>query len=100
MQNLTTWLNAIGLVLNIVGVVMAFFYGFPQPNFDGVGVRRLQPNTPMPDGRALRRHYVEVFGTKITYQNISSCALFFMLVGFASQLAAVLIAGEVWKMWG
>jgi len=45
------WLNTVGLVLGMVGVVILFIWGPPQPDFvEGVG-RGLQLNTALKDGR-------------------------------------------------
>ena len=57
-------LNTIGLLLNIAGVILVFFYGFPQPTHEeGVG-RGLEDGTPMPDGRTVAQHNEDTRKTK------------------------------------
>ena len=81
-------LNSIGLVLNIAGVVLVFFYGFPQPTHEeGVGIG-LEDATPLGDGRTVAEHNEEVRKTKVRYLVMSRLALSLMVVGFAFQLWA------------
>ncbi len=45
------WVNTIGLLLNIVGVVLLFFFGFPQPTHqEGVHIC-VEDGTRLADGR-------------------------------------------------
>jgi hypothetical protein len=65
---IVVWLNTIGLLSNILGVLMLFFWGFPQPDFSGGGALIVENANIAPDGRtygSLRRgswrgpHYVQ-----------------------------------------
>jgi ABC-type dipeptide/oligopeptide/nickel transport system permease subunit len=62
--------NSLGLVSNIVGVVIVFFFGFPQPSHE--------------DGNTL------TWGTnpKAKYQHWSKTGLILMILGFGFQLIA------------
>jgi len=76
------------LTLNIFGVVMVFFFGFPQPSHeDSVGMA-LESGTPMPDGRTVGDHENDARIRKKRYQIASKLALTLMIVGFVFQLIA------------
>lgn len=81
-------LNTLGLVFNIAGVVLVFFYGFPQPTHDeGVGLG-LEDGTPMSDGRTVAEHNEHVRKTRARYLCLSRLALRLMVFGFLFQLWA------------
>ena len=82
-------LNAVGLVLNIAGVILVFFYGFPQPTHEeGVGLG-LEDSTPLPDGRTVAQHNEEVRKTRARYLCMSRLGLGLVVLGFLSQLVAI-----------
>jgi hypothetical protein len=82
-------LNAIGLVLNIVGVVLLFFFGFPQPTHEeGVGIG-VEDATLLPNGKTVAEHNQSVKSRKRIYLIWSKVALGLVLGGFCFQLAAV-----------
>ena len=81
-------LNIIGLVLNILGVVIVFFYGFPQPTHEeGVSIDA-EDATPLGDGRTVAQHNDVVRKTKARYLCMSRLALGLILLGFLFQLLA------------
>lgn len=81
-------LNTVGLVLNIVGVILVFFYGFPQPSHDeGVGIG-LEDGTPLSDGRTVAQHNEAVRKMRERYLCLSRFALGLMILGFLFQLFA------------
>jgi hypothetical protein len=81
-------LNTVGLVLNIAGVIMVFFYGFPQPTHEqGVGIR-LEDGTPLPDGKTVSEYDENVRRVRAKYQCISRVALALICFGFLFQLWA------------
>jgi hypothetical protein len=83
-------LNAIGLLLNILGVVLVFFFGFPQPTHEeGVGLG-LGDDTPLSEGKTVSQHNEEVRKKKALYLCISRVALGLLILGFAFQLSATL----------
>lgn len=85
-----TTLNAIGLVLNMLGVVLVFFFGFPQPTHEeGVGIG-LSDDTPISEGKTVAQHDEEVRKRKALYLCMSRFALGLMVLGFAFQLCAML----------
>jgi hypothetical protein len=81
-------LNTIGLVLSMVGVVIIFKYGPPQPNLEeGVGLG-LEDGTRLPDGRTVAEHDRGVTALRGTHQRMSKVGLGLVFVGFAFQLWA------------
>ncbi len=82
-------LNSIGLGLGMIGVVMIFVYGPPQPNLDE-GVKRIvMPATKMPDGRTAAEHDADVIRLRRRHSIMSKTGLALVFVGFAFQLWAV-----------
>lgn len=85
------YLNIIGLTLNIIGVVIVFFFGFPQPSHeDSVGIV-LESGNPMPDGRTVGDHEEDARKRKKMYQAASKLALALIVIGFAFQLIATAV---------
>ncbi|MGA7750983.1 MAG: hypothetical protein WCA63_12660 [Gallionella sp.] len=81
-------INTIGLLLNIAGVILVFFYGFPQPTHEegvSLGFGDVQP---LPDGRTVGQHNEDVRKTKATYLCLSRLALGLIILGFVFQLWA------------
>jgi hypothetical protein len=83
------WTNGVGLVLNMIGVAIVFYFGFPQPP-SSIGGLMMQDNNPMPDGRTLGQHRKELGDTQQTYKTRSRVGLLFMFVGFVLQLGATI----------
>lgn len=81
-------LNSIGLVLNIIGVVVLFFCGWPQPDFSGGGRRTVEDETVMPDGRTLAKHRAEAQAKQKRHKTWAAVALFLIAAGFGFQLWA------------
>jgi hypothetical protein len=81
-------LNRIGLALGIVGVLIIFKWGPPQPDFDeGVG-RGLELDTVLKDGRKVSDIAEDVKRLKRWHTGISRFGLSLIILGFAFQLAA------------
>jgi hypothetical protein len=75
---LPEWLNTFGLMLNIAGVVIAFFYGLPQPtHIDALTTDKLSGDTKK---------------LKARYECLSKIGLGLMFAGFAFQLIATWVA--------
>lgn len=76
------WLNTIGLAFGIVGVLIIFIWGPPQPNFDEAAyLSHVGPEA---------QHNVEdVKRLKRQYQMMSSVGLGLIGLGFGAQLVAV-----------
>ena len=81
-------LNTVGLALNIAGVILVFFYGFPQPTHEeGVGLG-LEDGTPLSDGRTVAEHNEDIRKTRARYMCMSRLALGLIVLGFLFQLWA------------
>jgi len=86
--------NSLGLVANMAGVALAFFYGFPQPSHEeGVNLG-LELGTPLESmgGITVAEYNEQVRKRKNKYLFRSRFALGLMGVGFILQLIATLIA--------
>jgi hypothetical protein len=75
------WLNTVGLALGMIGVVIIFIWGPPQPSFDETSALLLE-GTDAQHVEDVRRH-------KHQYEVMSSIGLGLIFVGFGAQLAAV-----------
>jgi hypothetical protein len=85
------WLNVIGLIFGMIGVVIIFLWGPPQPSFQqGVWVG-LNPGTRLQDrgGKTVAEIDAETAATKTFYQHMSQLGLVFIFIGFGCQLIAV-----------
>jgi hypothetical protein len=81
--NLTArWLNTIGLAFGIVGVLIIFIWGPPQPNFDEAAYLSLV-------GPEAQHNVEDVKRLKRQYQMMSSVGLGLIGLGFGAQLVAV-----------
>lgn len=84
-------LNVAGLILNMLGVVLAFFFGFPQPDLnEEVGISVTEA-TPMPWGGTAGDHARKQSARKAKYRRLAYTALALMFAGFAAQLGALFI---------
>jgi hypothetical protein len=83
----TMSMTAVGLCLNILGVVIAFFWGFPQPSLvKGAGIG-LMSNDNIPDeGRTVAERDAWAEETRERYTRISGFGLWLMFAGFLLQL--------------
>jgi hypothetical protein len=72
-------LNALGLILGMIGVVIIFSWGWPQPSFEG---ESLTPDTSA-------EYKAELKAQKEGYVLMSQIGLGFVFVGFGLQLIAV-----------
>jgi hypothetical protein len=79
------WLNTIGLVLGIAGVLIIFRWGPPQPNFDEWVSLSLE-------GPEFEHMVEDVRRLKRQHEIMSSIGLGLIGLGFGAQLAAVLRA--------
>jgi hypothetical protein len=85
-RNLRQWLNILGLVLGIVGVVLIFCWGPPQPSFDiGIGIG-LEPANVLPNGQTVAEHDQDVLKQMAFYTFMSRLGLAFIGLGFLVQL--------------
>jgi hypothetical protein len=79
-------LAAFGLILGIIGVLMIFKWGPPQPSFqEGVHLS-IAPRTPMPDGRTAEEHVDDARRQRSKCNRMSKTGLGLILIGFIFQL--------------
>lgn len=83
------WLNTIGLALGMVGVVILFIWGPPQPDFDeGVAIGLL-PGDVLENGKTVAEKDAAVRRLKRWHTIMSRVGLGMIGVGFGAQLIAV-----------
>ena len=81
-------LNALGLTLNIFGVVLIFFFGLPQPSHrEGVGLG-LEDGNILPDGTSVAEWNARTRRRKRIYTALAYVALSLLPTGFICQLIA------------
>jgi hypothetical protein len=84
-------LNALGLLSNIIGVLIVFFYAFPQPSFDGGFGLGLEDGTRLADGRTVAEHKADQVRLRVRYRNFSRLGLILLWIGFTLQLISVCV---------
>lgn len=82
-------LSSIGLISNIIGVVLAFFFGFPQPNFHSGVALIIEDDTPVGNGKTARDEIKSSKLKKQLYRSLSLLSLILLIIGFGFQLIAV-----------
>ena len=82
-------LTIAGLVLDIVGVAVVWFFGWPQPQLEsGVGFG-LEDATPFgPNGETVAYHNKNIERQRLRYKRASILGLLLLLAGFVVQLTA------------
>src|SRR6202051_3762728 len=81
-------LNSAGLVSNMAGVVLAFYFGFPQPDHSESVSVSLSSATVLRDGRRIADIEAAARRKKAQYRVMSCLALGLMLLGFSAQATA------------
>jgi hypothetical protein len=81
-------LNRIGLFLGMVGVVILFIWGPPQPSLEGGMSYGLEEGTLLPDGRTVAQYNKDVARLRQTHTVLSRIGLALIGVGFLCQLWA------------
>lgn len=82
----TRCLNTLGLILGMLGVLLIFRWGPPQPSLEeGVGLG-LEAGTPMEDGRTVAEHNADVRALRAKHNRMSKTGLLLVFVGFGLQL--------------
>ena len=82
-------LNSIGLGFGMIGVVVIFVYGPPQPDLDEGVKRVIEAGTVLADGRTAAEHDADVIRRRVRHSIMSKVGLGLIFVGFAFQLWAV-----------
>lgn len=82
-------LTIVGLIFDIVGVAVVFFFAWPQPELEsGVGLG-LEDGTPIgPNGETVADRNRKVERRRVWYKRGAIVGLLFLLSGFGLQLAA------------
>jgi len=88
---MSKWLNAIGLVFGIVGVVLIFKWGPPQPSFELGEPLGLEDNTRLPNGKTVAERDAATLGLKRRHERMSQIGLILIGLSFALQLAGTLM---------
>ena len=84
-------LNSLGLVLGMVGVLVIFIYGPPQPDLEPGVYLGLEDGTPLGNGRTVAEHNTDVLKLRARHSFMSKGGLILVFLGFALQL---------WATWG
>ena len=82
-------LNTIGLVLGMLGVMVIFIFGPPQPSFEAGVSLGLSDKNILEDGCTVAEHNKEIESLKKHYSKMSKIGLILVFIGFALQLWAV-----------
>lgn len=82
-------LNTIGLVLGIVGVVLIFVWGPPQPNLEEGLSLGFGDDQDFADGTTVAGHNAAVRSKRRRHKWMSRIGLLLVGLGFGAQLAAV-----------
>jgi hypothetical protein len=82
-------LNSAGLGLGMIGVLIIFRYGPPQPSFEEGIKRVIEGGTLLPDGRTAAEHDEDVRNLRSRHLKFSKLGLGLVFVGFAFQLFAI-----------
>jgi len=84
-------LAVFGLILGIIGVLMIFKWGPPQPSFQEYVGWRVEDGTRMPDGRTAKEYGDDARRQRSFYNRMSKIGLGLILIGFIFQLI------DAWK---
>lgn len=85
-MHVTFSITNIGLTLNILGTIIAFFWGYPQPSHEsGVGIG-LEDDTPLSNGLTVAQHNQKIAKQKKRFLFLSRLGLSLMFFGFFLQL--------------
>lgn len=82
-------LNFLGLISNIIGVILLFIFGFPQPNFEVGSPLGLESNNILPNGKTVGENDIETLKLKRKYRFKSCIALGLIICGFLLQSLSV-----------
>jgi hypothetical protein len=83
------WLNPLGLIFGMIGVVIIFIWGPPQPSFQKGEALVTQESNVLPNGQTVKQRDAEIAAKERHYKHLSQVGLIFVFVGFACQLGAV-----------
>lgn len=82
--------NTIGLIFNMIGILIIFYFGPPQPSFEEGVSLDLEDANLLSDGTTVAEHDRKIKKLKAVYSRMSKIGLGFIFFGFAFQLWGVL----------
>ncbi|MCS6101292.1 hypothetical protein [Shewanella baltica] len=82
-------LNSMGLVFNILGVILIFFFGLPQPSHDEGVSLGFGEATVFEDGTSVKEINAKTKKRKDIYRGFAYFALSLILLGFIFQLLSI-----------
>jgi len=88
MSEISQVLNSLGLICNIVGVVLVWIFGWPQPSHEEGVSLGLENSTPLPNGLTVAQNNVLIRDRRAKYKFQSSAGVTLMALGFIFQLIA------------
>jgi hypothetical protein len=83
------YLNTVGLIANMIGVVLLFFFGFPQPTHNEEVTVTVEPEAEVEEGRKAADIMMENRRRRRFYLSMSLVALIIMVSGYGMQLLAL-----------
>ena len=92
-------LTTIGLCLGMLGVILIFIWGPPQPNLKpGVSIMVEDSNPVNDTGKTVAEFNQEVIAKKATHKCMSRIGLIMIFVGFTCQLISIWIPDKKNKL--
>lgn len=79
-------ITTFGLVLDIIGAFILFFFALPQPSFEEGVSLGLEDNTLLMNGKTVAQYNDEIQMQTEKYRRISRLALALIILGFFFQL--------------
>lgn len=79
-----------GLLFNVIGTLLLFFFGFPQPNYESGVPLEAEDNTPIGNGMTAKEYGEKIAKKKKCYRRMAYLSLSLILLGFLMQLFAAL----------
>lgn len=70
-----------GLILDIAGVALLWYFAFPQPSFEEGGGIGLEDASLLEDGRTVAEHYEATRRKRALYRKMSQVALGLIVAG-------------------
>jgi hypothetical protein len=85
------YVNTIGLIFGILGVLLLFKWGPPQPSFERGVALGLEDGTKLPNGKTVAQHDADIEALTKRHKCMSQIGLVLIGLGFAFQLLSVWI---------
>jgi hypothetical protein len=82
------WLNVVGLTFGMIGVLLIFIWGPPQPSFQRGVPLVLEDSNVLPNGKTVKQNNEDIAAQERFYRMMSQLGLVLIFVGFGCQLVA------------